>query len=279
MIRKLNDMHKTFFISLFCLFLFLNKANAQYINTDSLNIVDGSEIPLLISELDSLDVYSPDVLPGYFHEGSISSGYLLSMFSLPGKGTVISRFGPRSGRMHTGTDIKMNKGDTIYAAFDGIVTRSKYYHGYGNMIVIDHGNKLETCYAHLSGYLVRSGASVKMGEPIGLAGATGRATTSHLHFEIRENEKPYDSELVFDFENGTTRDNLVEMDNLAELHKELKKTGYSVNKPVSQKYTVRRGDSLSKISHRTKTTVKSLCMLNDLKENTVLQIGQVLTVF
>ena len=272
-------MHKPFLIFLFCSFLFLNKANAQYINTDSLIIVEGSESALLISELDSMEIYSPDILPGYFRQGSMSAGYLLSMFSIPGNGNVISRFGPRSGRMHTGTDIKMAKGDTIFAAFDGIITRSKYYHGYGNMIVIDHGNKLETCYAHLSGYLVRNGESVKMGDPIGLAGATGRATTSHLHFEIREDDKPYDPELVFDFEKGATRGQVAEMNNLAELHKELRNAGYSVNQPVSQKYIVRPGDSLYKISHRTKTTIKALCMLNDLKETTVLQIGQVLHVY
>jgi len=195
-------MVKTIIFSFFAVVLFLNTANAQYINTDSLLILEGNEFPFLLSELDSLEKYSPDILPENFHQGTVSSGYLLSMFSLPGKGHIISRFGPRSGRMHTGTDIKMNTGDTIYAAFDGIVTRRKYYYGYGNMVVLDHGNNIETYYAHLSAYIVKDGDSVQMGDPIGLAGATGRATTSHLHFEIRENGKPYDSELVFDFENG-----------------------------------------------------------------------------
>jgi len=259
--------------------LFLNATNAQYVNTDSLVFIEGSDFPILISELDSLEKYSPDILPENFHLGSVTSGYLLSMFSLPGSGHVISRFGPRSGRMHTGTDIKMAKGDTIYAAFDGIVTRRKYYYGYGNMVVLNHGYNIETCYAHLSEFIVKDGDSVEMGDPIGLAGATGRATTSHLHFEIRENEKPYDSELVFDFENGKTRDIVAEKENLAELQKELKPKGYAVNKPVSQKYVVRSGDSLSKISKINKTSVKSLCMLNNLRETSVLQIGQVLTVY
>ena len=272
-------MVKTIIFSFFTVVLFLNAANAQYINTDSLLILEGNEFPFLLSELDSLEMYSPDILPQNFQQGTVSSGYLLSMFSLPGKGHVISRFGPRSGRMHTGTDIKMNKGDTIYAAFDGLVTRSKYYHGYGNMIVLDHGNQLETYYAHLSAYLIKYGDSVTKGQAIGLAGATGRATTSHLHFEIRENQKPYDTELVFDFENGKPRNKVAEMDNLAELQKELKPKGYSVNKPISQKYVVRSGDSLSKISKISRTSVKSLCMLNNLKETSVLQIGQVLTVY
>jgi len=272
-------MVKTIIFSFLAVVLFLNTANAQYVNTDSLMILEGNEYPFLLSELDSLEMYSPEILPENFQPGTLSSGYLLSMFSLPGQGNVISRFGPRSGRMHTGTDIKMNKGDTIYAAFDGLVTRSCYYHGYGNMIVIDHGNKLETYYAHLSAYLIKYGESVIKGQPIGLAGATGRATTSHLHFEIRENQKPYDTELVFDFETGKSRDKVAEMDNLAELQKELKTKGYSVNKPISQKYVVRSGDSLSKISRLNKTSVKSLCMLNNLTETSILQVGQVITVY
>jgi murein DD-endopeptidase MepM/ murein hydrolase activator NlpD len=120
---------------------------------------------------------------------------------------------------------------------------------------------------------------VKIGEPVGLAGATGRATTTHLHFEIRENEKPYDSELVFDFENGKTREEVVNINNLAALHKELKPKGYSVNQPVSQKYVVRAGDSLYKIARYTKTTINTLCKLNNLTETSILQIGQVLHVY
>lgn len=261
------------------LLMLVNTAKSQYLNTDSLVIIEGIETAVLISHLDSIDLISPDVLPGYFSEGTITSGYLLSMFSIPGSGPVISRFGPRSGRMHTGTDIKMAKGDTVYAAFDGIVTRAKYYYGYGNMIVIEHGNNIESYYAHLSAYLVKNGSSVAKGEPIGLAGATGRATTSHLHFEIRENNKPYDSELVFDYENAKTRGKVMDAENLADLHKELKPKGYSVNEPVSKKYVVRSGDSLYKISRRNKTSIKSLCELNNLSETSILQIGQVLQLY
>jgi murein DD-endopeptidase MepM/ murein hydrolase activator NlpD len=266
-------------LSLFCIVFLFHPAKAQYINTDSLVIVEGFTLPLLIAELDSLERFSPEVLPDYFSPGTMSSGYLLSLFSLPGNGKVISRFGPRSGRMHTGTDIKMNRGDTIYAAFDGQVTRAKYYYGYGNMVVLDHGNHLETCYAHLTKCLVRPGESVSLGEPVGLAGATGRATTSHLHFEIREHDRPYDPELVFDFENGKVRKVVEKMDNLAELHKELKPKGYSVHQPVPEKHIVRNGDSLWKISRRYRTSINTLCRLNNLTEGSVLQIGQVLKLF
>jgi len=271
-------INKTIFVCFYLLFL-ISTAQAQYINSDSLHVLEGSPLPISITELDSIEYFSNDILPEYFTSGPIKSGYLLSQFALPAKGKVISRFGPRSGRMHTGTDIKLNKGDTVYAAFDGQVTMSKYYYGYGNLVVLDHGNNIETYYSHLSKCLVKTDRFVRIGEPIGLGGATGRATTTHLHFEIRENDKPYDTELVFDFEAGKTRDEVAKLDNLASIHKELKPKGYSVNQPVSEKYVVRSGDSLYKIARYTKTTIQSLCMLNNLTESSILQIGQVLHIY
>jgi len=269
---------KTIFVCFYLLFL-LNTTQAQYINSDSLHVLEGYEHAVLLTALDSFEVFSPEILPAYFSPGLITTGYLLSRFSLPATGKVISRFGPRTGRMHTGTDIKMNKGDTIYAAFDGQVTMAQYYHGYGNMVVLDHGLNIETYYSHLTKCIVKPGESIKIGQPVGLAGSTGRATTTHLHFEIRENQKPYDSELVFDFEKGKTREEVIAIENLASLHKELKPKGYSVNQPVSQKYVVRAGDSLYKIARYTKTTINTLCKLNNLTESSILQIGQVLHVY
>ncbi|MGE0020698.1 MAG: peptidoglycan DD-metalloendopeptidase family protein [Draconibacterium sp.] len=277
-------MLRTIIISIITFFLLINPAVAQYVNTDSL-LFDANHIPAMASQLDSFEIYSPEILPQYFTNGVITVGYLLSRFELPTTGKVISRFGPRSGRMHTGTDIKKLKGDTIYAAYDGQVTMSRYYHGYGNLVVLDHGNSLETYYAHLSKFLVKPGEPVRIGMPIGLAGATGRATTTHLHFEIREEGKPYDPEMVFDFENGCVQDHVIKSENLAALHKELKparKTQTSSStfqSIVSQNYIVRAGDSLYKIAKRSKTTITALCRLNNLTEASILQIGQVIKVY
>jgi murein DD-endopeptidase MepM/ murein hydrolase activator NlpD len=127
--------------------------------------------------------------------------------------------------------------------------------------------------------LVKLNEIVEKGQPVGLAGSTGRATTSHLHFEIREKNKPFDPELVFDFENGTIRNEVSKTNNLSELHKMLKPAGYANNIPVPQHYTVRYGDSLWKIARRFKTTIKSLCQLNNLNEKSVLQIGMVLKLY
>jgi murein DD-endopeptidase MepM/ murein hydrolase activator NlpD len=270
--------------------LIAGHSTAQYVNTDSL-VFDSYHIPIIASQLDSFEIYSPEILPEYFTNGVITAGYILSRFQLPTTGNVISKFGPRRGRMHTGTDIKKVKGDTIYAAYDGQVTMAKYYYGYGNLVVLDHGHSLETYYSHLSKCLVKPGEPIKIGEPIGLAGATGRATTTHLHFEIREEGKPYDAEMVFDFENGIIRDHVLKTENLAALHKELKPAkvnsnpsvssvvSSSVHSIVSQNYIVKAGDSLYKIAKRAKTSIETLCKLNNLTEASVLQIGQVIKVY
>ena len=281
-------MLKTVLITIFSLMLIAGHSTAQYVNTDSL-VFDSYHIPIIASQLDSFEIYSPEILPQYFTNGVITAGYILSRFQLPTTGSVISKFGPRRGRMHTGTDIKKMKGDTIYAAYDGQVTMAKYYYGYGNLVVIDHGHSLETYYSHLTKCLVKPGEPVKIGEPIGLAGATGRATTSHLHFEIREQGKPYDPEMVFDFENSCIHDHVLKSENLAALHKELKpakttsvssaSVSSTVHTIVSQNYIVRAGDSLYKIAKRAKTSIETLCKLNNLTEASILRIGQEIKVY
>lgn len=120
------------------------------------------------------------------------------VFPLRG-GRLLSPFGRRSGRMHTGMDLKINRRDTVVAAFDGIVRMAGWSRGYGNVIVIRHYNGLETVYAHNSKHLVHSGDHVTAGMPISITGETGRATTDHVHFEIRVNGKPIDPRLVIDF--------------------------------------------------------------------------------
>ena len=93
--------------------------------------------------------------------------------------------------------------DTVLAAFDGIVRMTGGSRGYGNVVVVRHYNGLETVYAHNSKHLVRSGDHVKAGTPVSITGETGRATTDHVHFEIRVNGKTIDPALVIDFNNQT----------------------------------------------------------------------------
>lgn len=119
-------------------------------------------------------------------------------YPLPG-GKVISPFG--GNRNHAGTDIKTRANDTIRAAFPGHVTLSGPHYAYGNTIVIRHANGLETLYSHQSKNLVQKGAWVQAGEPIGLTGRTGRASTEHLHFETRVNGKAFNSAKLYDHAN------------------------------------------------------------------------------
>ena len=118
-------------------------------------------------------------------------------YPLPGA-KVISPYGPRGGRMHSGVDLKTKPSDPIYAAFDGVVTMSQVYSGYGNCVVLRHANGLETLYSHNVKNLVKVGDQVKCGQQIALTGRTGRATTEHLHFEVRVNGRHYNPNIIFD---------------------------------------------------------------------------------
>jgi murein DD-endopeptidase MepM/ murein hydrolase activator NlpD len=125
-------------------------------------------------------------------------------FPLPGA-KVISPYGQRGGRQHTGVDLKTKAKDKIYAAFDGEVVFSGKFSGYGNLVRIKHANGLETYYGHNSKNMVKAGQRVKAGQVIALVGQTGRATTPHLHFETRMNGKPQNPANYFNLTNHTLR--------------------------------------------------------------------------
>ena len=99
-------------------------------------------------------------------------------------------FGGRAYEFHAGLDIDGEKGDTVVAPANGIVTKSGVQGGYGNMIEIDHGNGLMTRYGHLSKIDVQVGDQINRGQIIGYIGSTGRSTGPHLHYELRVGDKP-----------------------------------------------------------------------------------------
>lgn len=125
-------------------------------------------------------------------------------FPLPGA-KVISPYGKRGGRRHTGVDLKTVNRDNILAAFDGEVVFSGGFSGYGNLIRIRHENGLETYYSHNSKNLVKVGDQVKAGDIIALTGQTGRATTPHLHFETRVGGQPVNPATYFDLQTYNIR--------------------------------------------------------------------------
>jgi murein DD-endopeptidase MepM/ murein hydrolase activator NlpD len=109
-------------------------------------------------------------------------------FIWPVRGSVISRFGShRASGWHRGVDIKAPPGTPIRAAAPGTVVFSGWQSSYGRMVKIAHANGLSTVYAHNSANFVKAGDPVKEGTFIGTVGRSGRATTNHVHFEIRRN--------------------------------------------------------------------------------------------
>ncbi|MBQ4083786.1 MAG: peptidoglycan DD-metalloendopeptidase family protein [Bacteroidaceae bacterium] len=199
----------------------------------------------------------------------------LTGFCMPTENTKVNDiFGyrPRRRRMHYGLDIKVERGDTIRAAFDGKVRYCSYQRrGYGHYVVIRHPNGLETLYGHLTSKLVEENEVVKAGDPIGLGGNTGRSTGPHLHFETRLLGKALDPALFFDFPNQDITGDTY-------FYKKPVKKVYDPSDPDTY-YKVRSGDSLSRIAARKGTTVKNLCKLNGITTKTTLRPGQILRLY
>jgi murein DD-endopeptidase MepM/ murein hydrolase activator NlpD len=113
----------------------------------------------------------------------------------PAHGWLSGQFGNRSDPFsgepgyHQGLDISTDKGQPVFATADGSVESASYSGDYGNLIVLKHGFGLATRYGHLSGFAVKPNQTVKRGTVIGFVGSTGRATGSHLHYEILANGK------------------------------------------------------------------------------------------
>ena len=189
----------------------------------------------------------------------------------PFRNVVTSDFGLRRWLWHQGVDIRLAQGDTVRAAFDGIVRVTKRdRRGYGRVVVIRHPYGLETIYGHLSREFVAANAKVKAGDVIGLGGSTGRSTGSHLHFEMRFYGEPFDPNCIIDFAAFTLKSDTLVLTKanfayLAELRK-------------AKWHTVRKGDTLGQIARNYHTTIRSLCDLNHIAPHTLLQIGRKLLV-
>ena len=189
---------------------------------------------------------------------------------------VTSKYGPRRRRMHRGIDLKVQKGDTIRAAFDGKVRIRNYERrGYGYYLVIRHPNGLETIYGHLSKQLVQVNDIVHAGDPIGLGGNTGRSTGSHLHFETRFLGIAINPIYMFDF----PKQDIVADTYTFRRTQGSKRAGShdtQVADGTIRYHKVKSGDTLSRIAKLRGVSVSTLCKLNRIKPTTTLRIGQVL---
>lgn len=230
----------------------------------------------------------------------------LGGYHCPYQTKVYSPFGYRRGRRHNGVDLPLKTGTPVVAAFSGKVRMSRYYKGFGNLVVIRHENGLETFYAHLSKRLVNVGDWVSAGQQIGLGGSTGRSTGAHLHFETRYYGFAFDPQWIIDFESGTLRHRLFilkkrflnagskyfptddEEDYLimkedstmyaaraAEQElREKEAAARAAELAKAQYYKIRSGDTLGSIAIKYHTTVRKLCALNGITTRTTLRIGR-----
>jgi len=239
----------------------------------------------------------------------------LRHFCMPTTNRIVtSNYGYRRRfrRQHKGIDINANRGDTIRAAFDGKVRIVEFQKGgYGNVVVIRHPNGLETVYGHHSKNLVKAGDIVKAGTPVGLAGRTGRSTGVHLHFETRLLGEYIDPAKLFDFANqdvtgdfyvfrgrgrgtllgkhdATTRSTedseLAQAGTDASGEEEITYISSEASKDSRAEraaqntriHKVRKGETLSSIAKKHRTTVAALAKANGISTKAKLRVGQIL---
>jgi septal ring factor EnvC (AmiA/AmiB activator) len=128
-------------------------------------------------------------------ENFISSKGLLPM---PVKGKIVTKYGlNRIGRLNmeafrNGIDIQADRGEPVQSVFAGRVLYSEWYKGFGNLMIIDHGNQYYSVYGHLEERFKQKGDKVETSETIGTVGDTGSVTGTGLYFEIRHRGKPMD---------------------------------------------------------------------------------------
>jgi murein DD-endopeptidase MepM/ murein hydrolase activator NlpD len=139
-----------------------------------------------------------------------TSGYTAQAASATSPLAVNSSYGYRRdpftgrGRRHTGIDFHARYGDTVGASAFGTVIFAGVKHGYGNIVILDHGNGVTTYYAHLSAMYVAVGQELAEGQILGAIGSTGRSTGPHLHYEVRANGHPLNPSATISFNEGVT---------------------------------------------------------------------------
>jgi murein DD-endopeptidase MepM/ murein hydrolase activator NlpD len=156
---------------------------------------DGGSVQLIDAVLDNGNVLlvraGPRRVPTRFYMASPEVDGQALDFTWPVDGRIISPFGKRHGGWHAGMDIKAESGTPILAAAPGVVISSGQERAYGHIIRIEHDSGFVTVYAHNLENLVEVGDRVSGGTIIATVGRTGRATTPHLHFEIRHEDMVY----------------------------------------------------------------------------------------
>ena len=170
-----------------------NKENLNIIEKYETSCAEFTEVDDAVEELYVAPVVKKTAVAtaqaGYATANTSSTVVPLGIsLTKPVSGTISSRYGTRWGSVHKGLDIAAPAGTPVVAAASGTVTQAGWNSGgYGYLVVISHGNGVETYYAHNSSVAVSKGQSVSAGQVISYVGSTGQSTGNHLHFEIRVN--------------------------------------------------------------------------------------------
>jgi murein DD-endopeptidase MepM/ murein hydrolase activator NlpD len=158
---------------------------------------EGRLIPTLGESLAEYDFLRSGRIPGIYRRYAQRWHINTRPSIWPVDGRLQGYFGRRTdpfsgedGVFHRGVDIVAPTGTPIRASADGIVLQAGFLGGYGRLVVIDHGNGLQTYYAHLSRLGVIAGQEVRRGDVIGALGSSGRVTAPHLHYEVRQHGNP-----------------------------------------------------------------------------------------
>ena len=164
--------------------------NEKY--TESINSVDTNSIEVATSNVESAakELKEKQEESNEKEDSSLAVVNDIKLSVLPVSGRITSRYGERSSlrrSTHTGLDIACTTGTDIKVVSNGTVTFSGKKGSYGNLIIVDHGNGVETWYGHCSKLYKKVGESVEAGDVIAAVGSTGNSTGPHLHFEIRIN--------------------------------------------------------------------------------------------
>ncbi len=208
------------------------------------------------------------------------------------KHVITSRYGWRKNRPHRGIDIDLETGDSVFSILPGKVRFAGRSTGYGKTVVIRHTNGLETVYAHLSGFKVKKNDFVQKGQVIALGGNSGRSRGSHLHLETRYKGIAINPEYVLNFKTDykiRAKNLWVTQDWATTYYHSSKRqsklvTLNSYEKAIAYKkrkrkvYIVKRGDTLSGIAYKNRTSISRICKTNKIRKTTTLRIGQKLII-
>ena len=233
-----------------------------------------------VNTVPSADMYPEWVNTRVHFKHALPDSFRIDLrgFVMPTTNTQITdKFGyrPRRRRVHNGLDIKVNRGDTIYAAFDGKVRITAYQRkGYGHYIVVRHHNGIETLYAHLSKKLVGANDNVKAGDPIGIGGNTGRSSGPHLHFETLLLGSCLDPALLFDFKNQDVTGDFYLYRRPGS--KYIENGVVKIAGPEKKYHKVKSGETIGKIARKYNVEEGIIFKLNKLNSRSIIRPGQML---